>query len=84
MAPVTRAVAAAAVAAVLVAAGILFALGVALHADQATRHDLCTIVGLVTAHPVPRPSDPAANPSRETAWRFYTAFVVLGGQYGCH
>lgn len=46
-------------------------------------HKWCTTLELLTAHPVPRPADPKANPSRENAWIFYTDFLQLRRTLGC-
>jgi hypothetical protein len=51
--------------------------------DNSTRHALCPIVRLVIAHPVPRPSNPAANPSRVATYQMYEDFVIVKRQYGC-
>jgi hypothetical protein len=43
----------------------------------------CQVITGVTAVPVPRPSDPSANPSREQAYEWYERFAVLGRSLGC-
>lgn len=48
---------------------------------SANNHKFCQVIG--SAVPVPRPADPAANPSRETAYRQYEKFVDLGRSLGC-
>lgn len=71
----------------VVAAGLIADYAVATwRADEAVRNSqqvLCGIVDLVTASPVPQPADPRANPSRETSYRFYQAFVTVGREYRC-
>lgn len=52
------------------------------HTIQEGRY-FCAVVTAATAHPIPRPADPAANPSRENAFEFYEDFVQLGGRLGC-
>lgn len=46
-------------------------------------HKWCAAMTLLTAHPVPRPAHPAANPSREQTWQFYETFVHLRHSLGC-
>ncbi len=53
------------------------------HAVNTSDRKWCTTVGLLTATPVPRPADPAANPSREASYRLYADFVQLKKDLGC-
>jgi hypothetical protein len=55
----------------------------ATHAVQANNKTWCAAMVLLTSHPVPKPSDPAANPSREQAYQLYTTFRTLRRQLGC-
>jgi len=48
-----------------------------------TQRKFCGVVGGFTAVPVPRPSDPAANPSRVQSYEWYERFVSLGRSLGC-
>lgn len=48
-----------------------------------TDHLFCQVVTGVTATPIARPADPAANPSREQSWEWYERFVQLGRSLGC-
>jgi cyanate lyase len=43
----------------------------------------CTALELLTATPVPKPADPAANPSRETTYKFYEALVYWENSDHC-
>ena len=43
----------------------------------------CATMTLLTARPVPKPPDPAANPSRAQTYRFYETFVTLKRSLGC-
>jgi hypothetical protein len=43
----------------------------------------CDALQLLTASPVPRPADPAGNPSRESEYRLYQDFVRLRKVFGC-
>lgn len=43
----------------------------------------CDTMRLLTSHPVPAPSNAAANPSRENAYRFYSDFKMLKERLGC-
>lgn len=63
----------------LVAASLLYA----AHLANSTGHKFCAIVHTATAHRVPKPADPKANPSRQNAYVFYAEFVELGRQLGC-
>ena len=46
-------------------------------------HKWCSAMTLLTERPVPKPADPAANPSREQTYRFYMTFVELKHSLGC-
>lgn len=63
----------------LVVAGILYT-GYQVHRDE---QQWCDTLSLLTSQPVQRPADPAANPSREQAYRYYTDFVTLREHFGC-
>lgn len=43
----------------------------------------CDTIHLLTSHPVPKPSDPKANPSREQTYLFYENFLELKRRLGC-
>lgn len=43
----------------------------------------CDTLNLLTKHPVPKPVDPKANPSREGQYQFYVNLVQLGVRFGC-
>lgn len=43
----------------------------------------CTVLNTLTRNPVPKPADPAANPSRVEAYTLYQEFVSLRGNFGC-
>lgn len=72
-------VAALAVVAGLVAGGVFYT-GWAVHRDE---QQWCDTLNLLTSQPVARPADPAANPSREQAYRYYADFVTLREHFGC-
>lgn len=36
-----------------------------------------------TATPMPRPSDPAQNPSRMATYRLYEDFLTVRNEFGC-
>lgn len=55
----------------------------ARQSDIQTRQDFCGIVDAYVATPVPSPSDPASNPSREQAYQWYVRFTVLHRKLGC-
>ena len=43
----------------------------------------CTTLDLLTSQPVPKPANPKANPSRESAYVFYTDIHDLRRHFGC-
>lgn len=43
----------------------------------------CDTLNLITAKPVPRPSDPSANPSRQGQYLLYQDFLILKDRFGC-
>ncbi len=53
------------------------------HAIQQNNHNWCDALSLLTRRPVPRPADPATNPSREGQYEFYLTLVVLKHRQGC-
>jgi hypothetical protein len=48
--------------------------GLEAYVQQYAKHG-CSALGLLAAKPVPKPADPAANPSRETTYEFYEAVL---------
>lgn len=53
-----------------------------LYVQQYAQHG-CQALELLTATPVPKPADPAANPSRETTYEFYEALLYWEHADGC-
>ena len=53
------------------------------HAVDGSNHKWCSVIDAITARPVPKPADPAANPSRATSYEWYLRFVRLGHDLGC-
>jgi cytochrome oxidase assembly protein ShyY1 len=43
----------------------------------------CDTLRLLTSHPVPKPSDPAVNPSRYQDYQYYQNFLTLRRRFGC-
>lgn len=56
--------------------------GLKQYTDQQVQHE-CQALELLTATPVPKPADPAANPSRETTYQFYEALLFWEHADGC-
>lgn len=71
------------VALVLVFVGTLLSIWIGLHAVSTSQHRWCSTLELLTKHPVSKPSDPKANPSRENAYIFYSNLKILERQFGC-
>lgn len=69
----------AALALLLSAGNLLFT----VHEVSANNHKFCQVVAGVTAVPLPKPANPAANPSRENQYEWYERFVSLGRSLGC-
>lgn len=63
------------------AIGGSYALGI--HALDTSQHQWCSTLTLLTEHPVAKPADPQANPSRVNAYEFYTGLVTLRREFGC-
>lgn len=53
-----------------------------MYTDQQVQHE-CKALALLTHTPVPKPTDPSANPSRETTYEFYVALVYWEHQDHC-
>lgn len=53
------------------------------HYVNQSNHTWCQTLNLLTSHPVPKPENPAANPSRERAYQFYAVFVQQRHRLGC-
>lgn len=64
---------------VLVAACLVFTVNYV----KSTEREFCAVVTATTATPVPKPANPAANPSRQNQWEWYERFVSLGRSLGC-
>jgi hypothetical protein len=63
------------------ALGFGFNLYSTVHEIGTNNHKFCQVI--VSIVPVPKPADPAANPSRETAFEQYERFAGLGRSLGC-
>lgn len=53
------------------------------HAVNSSNRQWCDTLSLLTSQPVPKPANPAANPSRAQAYSIYTDFVTLKNHFGC-
>lgn len=55
-----------------------------IRANQiASDHRWCATMSLLTGDPVPKPSDPTANPSRESSYLLYVDFTQLKRDFNC-
>lgn len=43
----------------------------------------CDTLNLLTSRPVPKPTNPSANPSREMSYQLYEDFLTLKHRFGC-
>ena len=43
----------------------------------------CAAMVLLTSHPVPKPANPGANPSRAQNYQYYVTFRTLRRRLGC-
>jgi hypothetical protein len=68
---------------VLVLGGVGYTLWHGNHALDANNQQWCYALTDLTRTPVPKPADPAKNPSREFSYRLYTDFTVLEKKFGC-
>jgi hypothetical protein len=68
---------------VMVVLSILGSYALALRALGRSQDQMCTVLELLTRHPVPRPADPKANPSREQDYVFYVTFRQVENNYRC-
>lgn len=66
---------------VISALGIVGNLLYTAHEIGTNNRKFCQVISDVV--PVPKPADPAANPSRETAWKQYERAASLGRSLGC-
>lgn len=48
-----------------------------------SQHHWCDALATLTQKPVPPPSNPAADPSRQESYILYQEFVKLKGEFGC-
>lgn len=55
----------------------------AVYQVDVSQHHWCDALTTLTQNPVPKPADPAANPSRAEAYLLYTEFIDLKGEFGC-
>lgn len=62
---------------------VVLGIGYTTWSIHQSQRQWCDTLSLLTAHPVPKPSDPKANPSRETAYVYYRDFVTLKDRLGC-
>jgi hypothetical protein len=67
----------------VLAAGVVINLAITTLEVRHSQQQWCTALDLLTAHPVQKPADPAANPSRENAYIYYRTFLDIHHRFGC-
>lgn len=72
-----------AVAIVLLISAVTGDFFIAQHEARQEVRQLCSVINLVAENPVPEPSNPGANPSRNDLYKFYVAFKTIQHAYGC-
>lgn len=66
-----------------IAGAVAGSYALSVHALDQSQHQWCDTLNLLTVHPVAKPSDPAANPSRMESYEIYLDFVSLRDRFGC-
>lgn len=69
--------------AILFVGAVLADFFISQHEASQEVRQLCGIINLVADKPVPKPTDPSANPSRVDLYDFYLAFKQVQSRYGC-
>lgn len=59
------------------------ALTLSLRALNQSQHNWCNALELLTSHPVAKPANPAADPSRQENYQFYLDLRDLQHRFGC-
>jgi hypothetical protein len=54
-----------------------------LNAIRTSNQNWCTALVILTKHPIAKPANPKATPSRQDNYTFYLALVNLRSRYGC-
>jgi hypothetical protein len=54
-----------------------------LYEQGQNNHRFCQVIHSATTEPIPKPTDPKKNPSREQNYEAYIQFVQLGKSLGC-
>jgi hypothetical protein len=54
-----------------------------ISALNTSQHDWCSSLSILTGHAVPKPANPAANPSRVQSYQFYVNLKTLERRYHC-
>jgi K+-transporting ATPase A subunit len=54
-----------------------------VYAVYQSERSLCPVMAIITERPVPKPADPARNPSRVQNYRLYLAFRQAERAYHC-
>lgn len=70
----------------LVFISVMFsAIAVVISVNQSNNNarKFCDVVSSVISKPIPEPTDPKANPSREQNYEWYIKFVTLDHRLGC-
>lgn len=65
------------------AAWIMLTIWFVAYSVDTSQHHWCQALATLTEHSVPKPANPAANPSREEAYVLYQEFLALRGEFEC-
>lgn len=71
------------IACALLVVAMVVPIGVGIWFTIQTEQHACRALDLIVSHPIPKPANPAANPSREASYEFYQAILTWHNENGC-
>lgn len=66
-----------------IALAILLCVGFSYWQVHTSQHEWCHLLTTLTQTSIPKPANPAQNPSRVQSYNFYLELVKLRGEFGC-